>query len=48
VDRGGVRDGAVAIGGVVIRAGDWIYADEDAVLVSPRRLTQDVGPDSNG
>jgi len=48
VDRGGVRDGAVAIGGVVIRAGDWIYADDDAVLVSPRRLTQDVGPDANG
>jgi len=35
---GGETDVDVTIGGVKVRSGDWIYADQDAVVVSPRRL----------
>lgn len=39
VKRGqGVPDVALAFGGATIRAGDWIYADADGVLVSRRCL----------
>ena len=34
----GDKDLAVDIAGVTIRPGDWIYADEDGVLVSAQRL----------
>jgi regulator of ribonuclease activity A len=34
----GERDLAVDIAGVCIRPGDWIYADEDGVLVSNAKL----------
>jgi hypothetical protein len=36
-DRG-LRDVPVTFGGVTIRPGDWVYADEDGVLVSPEKL----------
>jgi len=35
---GGETDVDVTIGGVKVRSGDWIYVDQDAVVVSPRRL----------
>jgi regulator of ribonuclease activity A len=39
VKRGeGQRDLVVAVCGVTIRPGDWIYADRDGVLVSERAL----------
>lgn len=31
-------DGPVSFGGVTIRPGDWIYSDEDGLLVSAKRL----------
>lgn len=31
-------DGPVSFGGVVFRPGDWVYSDEDGLLVSPFRL----------
>jgi regulator of RNase E activity RraA len=34
----GERDVPVRIGGVTIRPGDWLYADEDGVLVSSEEL----------
>lgn len=34
----GVADVIVDFGGVIIRPGQWIYADADGVLVSDRRL----------
>jgi len=34
----GCRDVEVEVGGVTIRAGDWLYADEDGILVSPTEL----------
>ena len=39
VKRGeGQRDLAVALCGVTVRPGDWVYADRDGVLVSGRAL----------
>jgi regulator of ribonuclease activity A len=39
IKRGqGQRDIAVSFGAVTIRPGAWIYADEDGILVSARRL----------
>jgi len=39
VKRGeGQRDLAVAVCGVTVRPGDWVYADRDGVLVSGRAL----------
>ncbi len=34
----GERDVAVQIGGVWVRPGDWLYADEDGMVLSARRL----------
>lgn len=34
----GERDLAVDVGGVTVRPGDWIYADEDGVLAARSRL----------
>jgi regulator of ribonuclease activity A len=31
-------DGPVSFGGATFRLGDWVYSDEDGLLVSPRRL----------
>ena len=40
VRRGeGLRDLPVAFAGVTIRPGDWVYCDEDGVLVSEQALT---------
>ena len=36
----GAVDEDVEFGGVVFRAGDWIYCDEDGILVSPSELPQ--------
>src|SRR3954468_7159879 len=35
---GGETDVDLLIGRARVRSGDWIYADQDAVVVSPRRL----------
>lgn len=35
----GQRDVAVQIQGVWVRPGDWLYADEDGIVVSDRALT---------
>lgn len=34
----GERDVPVTFGGVTFRPGHWLYADEDGILVAPRRL----------
>ena len=34
----GLRDVAVQIAGVPVRSGDWLYADEDGIVVSRRNL----------
>jgi hypothetical protein len=34
----GFRDVPVSFAGVTIRPGDWVYADEDGILVSPHEL----------
>ncbi len=34
----GTRDVPVTVGGVTINAGDWLYCDEDGMLVSPHEL----------
>jgi len=34
----GAIDGAVTFGDITIRPGDWVYADDDGIVVSPRRL----------
>lgn len=34
----GKVDVAVSFGGVTFKPGDWVYSDEDGVLVSPREL----------
>ena len=34
----GRTDVAVAFGGATFRPGDWVYCDEDGVLVSPERI----------
>jgi len=34
----GQRDVAVSFGGIVFRPGDWLYSDEDGIVVSDRRL----------
>lgn len=34
----GLRDVPLAFAGVVIKPGDWIYADADGVLVAPKEL----------
>ena len=39
VDRTGSVERAVEFGGVRFNPGDWIYADEDAVIVSPTQLS---------
>lgn len=38
VAHGGERSVPVGFGGVTFRPGDWVYADADAVIVSPRPL----------
>jgi regulator of ribonuclease activity A len=38
VDMGGVVDKPVSFGGITFAPGAWVYADRDAVIVSPRRL----------
>ncbi len=35
----GLRDVPVSFAGVTVRAGDWVYADKDGVIVSPEELT---------
>ena len=35
----GLRDVPISFAGVTVRAGDWVYADKDGVLVSPEELT---------
>ena len=35
----GLRDLAVQIQGVWVRPGDWLYADEDGIVVSTVQLT---------
>jgi hypothetical protein len=35
----GQRDVAVLIQGVWVRPGDWLYADEDGIVVSAQALT---------
>lgn len=35
----GVVDGPVSFGGATFRPGDWVYADEDGLVVSPKALT---------
>ncbi len=34
----GAIDGPVTFGDITIRPGDWLYADDDGIVVSPRRL----------
>ncbi|WP_299020427.1 ribonuclease E activity regulator RraA [uncultured Tepidimonas sp.] len=34
----GQRDGPVLVQGVMIRPGEWLYADEDGVVVAPQPL----------
>ena len=34
----GLRDVAVSFGGAVFRPQDWLYSDEDGIVVSDRRL----------
>jgi regulator of ribonuclease activity A len=34
----GQRDVAVSFGGIVFRPGDWLYSDEDGIVVSDRHL----------
>lgn len=34
----GQRDVPVTIQGVAVRPGDWVYADEDGIVVAPRNL----------
>jgi regulator of ribonuclease activity A len=34
----GQLDGPVEFGGVVFRRGDWLYSDEDGIVVSDRQL----------
>ncbi len=31
-------DGPVSFGGAIFRPGDWVYADEDGLVVSPKAL----------
>jgi regulator of ribonuclease activity A len=43
----GLRDVAVQVQGVWVRPGDWLYADEDGIVISSIRLdlvAQDVPP----
>lgn len=35
----GLKSCGVVLGGVHIRPGDWVYADQDGVLVSKEPLT---------
>jgi regulator of ribonuclease activity A len=35
---GGETGATLAVAGLTIRPGDWIYADADSVVVSPKRL----------
>ncbi len=35
----GLRDLAVQIQGVWVRSGDWLYADEDGIVIADRSLT---------
>lgn len=41
-DRGR-RDTALQLDGVVVHPGDWLYADEDGVILAPRALHDAVG-----
>jgi regulator of ribonuclease activity A len=34
----GQRDVAVSFGGILFRPGDWLYSDEDGIVVSDHRL----------
>lgn len=34
----GIRDIPVEIAGAVIRPGEWLYADDDGIIVTPQRL----------
>ncbi|RLK50140.1 regulator of ribonuclease activity A [Alkalispirillum mobile] len=36
----GERDVTVTFGGITIQAGDWLYADEDGIVVSRNSLVQ--------
>lgn len=38
VQHGGVQDVTVEFGDVRFAPGDWVYADDDPVIVSPRQL----------
>lgn len=40
LDLGGLVGAPVTLGGVIIKPGDWIYADRDAVLVSEKRFPE--------
>ncbi len=35
----GQRDTVVQLPGARVRPGDWVYVDEDGILVAPRKLT---------
>lgn len=35
----GVVDGPVSFGGAAFHPGDWVYADEDGLVVSPTALS---------
>lgn len=37
----GLRDVPLNFAGCVIKPGDWVYADKDGVLVSPKELKAD-------
>ena len=39
VERTCEVDVAVQIGGIWVRPGDWVYADDDGVVISDRALT---------
>jgi regulator of ribonuclease activity A len=40
----GQRDVAIQIQGVQVQPGDWLYADEDGIVIADRALTQAVNP----
>lgn len=39
---GGTPDVSLRLGGVAVEPGDWLYADEDGVLVGPAALDEDA------
>jgi regulator of ribonuclease activity A len=38
IELGGIAELPVSFGATMFRDGDWVYADADAVIVSPRKL----------